>query len=171
MRAYNAGPGTVTKAMEYAKNSGNINNWMNEENYQRAILFYGAFSYSAAVLGRLKNKSTDSMISIISQLISSGTDYIVETYRLGDLTKVTPNQFYGLVEKSIKQTIIKIYYYKSDSPKMKQKANISYEQLLQLAKEDIGYKLILYSIQFKYKNTQNYVDKIILVKEYYDKAS
>lgn len=42
--AYNAGQVTVLKAVEYAKQAGNIQAWTAPEHYQRALIFTGAYS-------------------------------------------------------------------------------------------------------------------------------
>jgi hypothetical protein len=39
MVAYNAGPGTMSKAMEYAINAGNANRWFEPEFFQRALIY------------------------------------------------------------------------------------------------------------------------------------
>lgn len=170
MRSYNAGTATVAKAIEYAKESGNINNWMEEPHYKRGIFYYGAFSYHAAVLNKIKNKTTDNMINIISQLTNLNKADIVKTYKIGDIQKISSTQFYGLIENSIKQILKKSYKPNPKYPKTKI-AVITFDQLVELAKNDIGYKLVLYSIHFKYINTQKYVDRIIMVKEYYDRRT
>lgn len=42
--SYNAGPGTVIKAVEYARAAGNAGNWMELEHFQRALIHTGAYS-------------------------------------------------------------------------------------------------------------------------------
>ena len=110
------------------------------------------------------------IIETLAELTKTNKEYIVRTYGLEKIKNINQNQFYELVKTSIIRTYKEIYY-KSDDSKKKQTAKITYDKLLDIAKGDIGYKLILYSVEFKYNNTQNYVDKIILVKEYYDKLT
>lgn len=169
MRAFNAGPGTVKKAMEYAKNSGNVNNWMKEEYYKRAIFFTGAHNYNHAILYRLKNKTTQKMIEEIAKLTKTNNEYIVRAYGLEKAKNINQNQFYELIKNSIIRTLREIYY--RASPKDYPTAKITYDRLLELAENDIGYKLILCSVEYKYNNTQPYVDRIIFAKEYFDKIS
>lgn len=45
--AYNAGPGTVSKALDYARESGDMSRWRELELYARALIWYGAYSTSA----------------------------------------------------------------------------------------------------------------------------
>jgi hypothetical protein len=169
MRVFNAGPGTVQKAIEYAKNSGTVNNWMKEEYYKRAIFFTGAHSYNHAILYSLKNKTTDKMIEVLAKLTKTNNEYIVRAYGLENAKNINQNQFYELIKNSIIRTKREIYY--RASPKENPTAKITYDRLLELAENDIGYKLILCSVEYKYNNTQPYVDRIIFTKEYFDKIS
>lgn len=45
--AYNAGPGTVYKALDYAREGGDMSRWRELEVYARALIWYGAYSTSA----------------------------------------------------------------------------------------------------------------------------
>lgn len=47
MCAYNAGPGTVQKACAYAQQAGDVLRWQDAEHYQRALIYYGAYSTRA----------------------------------------------------------------------------------------------------------------------------
>ena len=44
LSCYNAGPVTAMKAVQYAKLNGNINSWLQPENYLRALLFSGGYA-------------------------------------------------------------------------------------------------------------------------------
>jgi hypothetical protein len=46
--AYNAGPVSVAKALEYATAAGNPDQWLDAEHYKRALLFTGAYSINQA---------------------------------------------------------------------------------------------------------------------------
>lgn len=52
--AYNAGPVTVAKALQYAAESGNPERWLDGEHYKRALLFTGAYSLKQAEASCLK---------------------------------------------------------------------------------------------------------------------
>ena len=45
--AYNAGPGTVYKALDYARDAGDVALWRDAQPYTRALIFYGAYSTRA----------------------------------------------------------------------------------------------------------------------------
>ena len=57
MVSYNAGPGTVLKAVEYARASGNVGAWMRPEHFQRALLHTGAYDITTAARSCLKGRS------------------------------------------------------------------------------------------------------------------
>jgi len=69
MVSYNAGPGTVLKAVEYARASGNVGAWMRPEHFQRALLHTGA--YDIATVGRscLKGRSATEARTLIQKAL------------------------------------------------------------------------------------------------------
>jgi len=55
--AYNAGPVTVAKALQYAAEAGNPEHWLAPEYYKRALLFTGAYSLKQPSTSCLKSVS------------------------------------------------------------------------------------------------------------------
>ena len=55
--AYNAGPVTVAKALQYAAEAGSPGSWLDAEHYKRALLFTGAYSLSQAATSCLEGVS------------------------------------------------------------------------------------------------------------------
>lgn len=55
--AYNAGPVTVAKALQYAAEAGNPERWLDAKHYKRALLFTGAYSFGQAAELCLKGLS------------------------------------------------------------------------------------------------------------------
>jgi hypothetical protein len=55
--AYNAGPVTVAKALQYAAEAGNLERWLDAEHYKRALLFTSAYSLKQAAASCLKGMS------------------------------------------------------------------------------------------------------------------
>ena len=56
--AYNAGPVTVAKALQYAAEAGRPERWLDPEHYKRALLFTGAYSLKQAAAACLKGLTT-----------------------------------------------------------------------------------------------------------------
>jgi hypothetical protein len=52
--AYNAGPVTVAKALQYASEARNPEGWLDAEYYKRALLFTGAYSLKQAAASCLR---------------------------------------------------------------------------------------------------------------------
>jgi soluble lytic murein transglycosylase-like protein len=55
--AYNAGPVTVAKALQYASAAGRPERWLDPEHYKRALLFTGAYSLRQAAPSCLAGRS------------------------------------------------------------------------------------------------------------------
>jgi hypothetical protein len=55
--AYNAGPVTVAKALQYAAEAGTPERWLEDKHYKRALLFTGAYSIKQASTACLKGVS------------------------------------------------------------------------------------------------------------------
>lgn len=51
LAAYDAGEGTVSKALEYARAAGDAARWAEEASYVRALIYYGAYDSEAAFPG------------------------------------------------------------------------------------------------------------------------
>ncbi len=62
--AYNAGPVTVAKALQYAAADGRPERWLDAEYYNRALLFTGAYSVSQAEPRCLKDASPSARESL-----------------------------------------------------------------------------------------------------------
>jgi len=54
--SYNAGPGTVIRAVKYALAAGNAGNWMQAEHFQKALIFTGAYSIAQAASSCLRGQ-------------------------------------------------------------------------------------------------------------------
>ena len=54
--SYNAGPGTVIRAVKYALAAGNAGNWMQAEHFQRALIYTGAYSITQAASSCLRGQ-------------------------------------------------------------------------------------------------------------------
>ena len=68
LASYNACPVTVMKAVEYAmKSSGRIDDWLNPENYQKALIFTGAYRSSGYTDKCLKGKTQEEVASILQK--------------------------------------------------------------------------------------------------------
>ncbi|RXA20224.1 DUF2272 domain-containing protein [Methanosarcina sp. MSH10X1] len=67
--AYNAGPVTVAKALQYAAEAGNPERWLDAEHYKRALLFTGAYSLKQAEASCLRNVSPPEKDSRIREAV------------------------------------------------------------------------------------------------------
>jgi soluble lytic murein transglycosylase-like protein len=77
--AYNAGPVTVAKALQYASESGSPERWLDAEHYKRALLFTGAYSLKQAEAFCLKNMSLSEQKSYMLEAVK-----IWNYWRLGN---------------------------------------------------------------------------------------
>lgn len=83
MASYNAGPGTVKRAIGFARAAGDVGNWLAPEHYLRALLSTGAYNPVASVLlwcvahGEL---SADDLAADLARLAGKSADEVRRAY-------------------------------------------------------------------------------------------
>ncbi len=68
MVAYNAGEGTVKKAMQYAREAGDVERWYDPEHFRRAVIHYGAHNPATAIQSELRQMDGDALASAVKLL-------------------------------------------------------------------------------------------------------
>jgi soluble lytic murein transglycosylase-like protein len=153
MVAYNAGPGTVQKAMQYASEAGDVKKWLNPEHFLRALIHYKSHSVTTALHQGLKRMSGENLARELSQLpgMKMNLAAIKEKFSVKNKWKT----------EGLKKAIIN---------------HVSKERI-QLGGKDLSYskilvqasKWLLYSVNFKYRNLRtSYVDNVLHYKRYFD---
>ena len=152
MVAYNAGPGTLKKAMTYAMNSGDISRWMKPENFQRALIYYGAYSVRVALKSCLEGSDGETILAEVGQLMNLSTDKIREKFYIKG--RWNSKGLWKLLKRRV---------WKAKS-QWKKQDDLTFVQL----KRRIP-RLFLCSVKFKHKNLRTwYVDRVIAYMRYYN---
>ena len=154
MVAYNAGPGTLKKAMGYAVNSGDVNRWMEPENFQRALIYYGAYSVRVALKRCLKGPNGATVLDEIAELANLSAETIRQRYhnKQGWKSKSLWNFIRRRISKAKK--------------KWMKRNDLTFEQL-----QDQVLKLFLCAVAFKHSNLRTwYVDRVITYMQHYNQA-
>lgn len=81
MVAYNAGPGTLKKAMQYAIAGGDFHRFMAPEHFVRALIFYGAFSTRTAMKSCLDGPQGSVIIREYADLLGISETDFAQKYR------------------------------------------------------------------------------------------
>lgn len=153
MVAYNAGPGTVKKALKYASEAGDVKKWLNPEHFLSALIHYKAYSVKTALSQGLKRKNGKTLAQELNQLPGMNMDmsaikekyFVKNKWKTGELKKAITNH----VAKERKDFAGK---------------NLTLSQLRAQAS-----KWLLYSVNFKYRNLKkSYVDNVLNYKQYFD---
>jgi hypothetical protein len=154
MVAYNAGPGTLSKAMEYASNAGDVNQWFEPEFFQRALIYYGA--YSLRVLkgkkSPLKQMTDDGLVTELRQLTGMSQDKIREKYWTRRGWNI--DGLRAAIIKQLNQVRLKL-----------RKQNLTLKEVRRSTSP-----LILYATEFKHNNLRTwYVDRVVSYMRYYQR--
>jgi len=153
MVAYNAGPGTVQKALKYASGVGEVKKWLNPEHFLRALIHYKAYSVKTALSQGLKRKSGKILAQELSQLPGINMDmaaikkkyFVKNKWKTGELKKAITNHV------------------------AKERINLTGKNLTLSQVRAQASKWLLYSVNFKHKNLKkSYVDNVLNYKRYFD---
>jgi hypothetical protein len=68
MIAYNAGEGTVKRAMGYARAAGDVSQWYAPEHFRRALAYYGAHNPATAIASQLRQLDGDALAAELKKV-------------------------------------------------------------------------------------------------------
>jgi hypothetical protein len=155
MVAYNAGPGTMGKAMEYAINAGNVNRWFEPEFFQRALIYYGAYSIGTALnsgQSPLRRMTSDELVTELRQLTGISQDearrryWTVRGWNIERLRAAIIGQIYRVRLNLRRRNLTLEEVRHSTSP------------------------FLLYATEFKHNNLRTwYVDRVASYMRYYQR--
>lgn len=70
MVAFNAGPGTLARAMRYAAEGGDARLWMQPENFVRSLIYYGSYSIPTAIKHCLQGPNQQQIVEEFAALLN-----------------------------------------------------------------------------------------------------
>lgn len=152
MVAYNAGPATLKTAMQYAFNAGNVKRWEEPENFQRALIFYGAYSERVALKSCLEGPYGDTILAEFGAILGMSADEVRDKY----FTKR------GWNRKGLWKALKKADIYQKKK-QWKDDDDLTMERARRLVP-----RWILCSVKFKHGNLRRwYLDRIIGYMRHY----
>jgi Domain of unknown function (DUF4157)/Transglycosylase SLT domain len=153
MVAYNSGPGTLQKAMLYAIASGDIKRWMEPENFQRALIFYGAYSIKDALPSAMRGLEGDTLAAELAKLTGANQETIRTQYFVGNKWN----------KRGLQQALVQ---YVDNERRQLRRKDLTLAQVRAQASH-----WLLQTIEFKHNNLQNwYVDRVLEYKAHYDQV-
>jgi Transglycosylase SLT domain len=156
MTAYNAGEGTLKKALEYAQAAGDKSAWEQPEHFQRALLFTGAYSVRAPLEWCLKKLPPNVAAHAVGNLTGVDPGRLMRDYyrtpQGWDIKKI--KNAFGMVMQG------KLY---RENEKLRGDDSLTREKARQKASP-----LLMCSVEFKHTHRLPYIDKILRYKRHYD---
>ncbi len=155
MVAYNAGPGTVKKAMEYALAAGDqrLERWLEPEHFQRALLYYGAYDVKGLLRRALTGLDGDALASELSTLVGK---------HAGELR----TQYFVAGKWNVAQLRTAITTAVNDQRKQLRKKNLTLEEAQTQASH-----WIIQAVVFKHNNLRAwYVDRVLHYMDYFNQT-
>jgi Transglycosylase SLT domain len=158
MTAYNAGEGTLKKALEYAQAAGDKRAWEQPEHFQRALLFLGTYSVRAPLKWCLEKLSPNVAAHAVGNLTGIDPSRLIRDYyrtpQGWDITKI--KKAFGKVIQG------KLY---REKEKLRRDDSLTLEKARQKASP-----LLMCSVEFKHTHRRPYIDKILRYKRHYDQV-
>lgn len=154
MAAYNAGPGTVKRAMRFARDAGNVERWLDPEHYLRALVSYGAYNPVPGVLQwcvKQGHLSATDLASDLARLSGKSLADLQRAYQSGGTWSVS-----GLA------AALKPHLF-SEKTRLKNDGSVTFAQASQRAS-----KSLLCAARFKQAHTGGYLDTVVRYIRYYD---
>lgn len=144
MVAYNAGPGTLARAMAYAATGGDFKRWNEPQFFQRALFYYGAYSTSVGVSRIMSGEGPAAVAGHLAAFEGASVDDIRSRFTSGNgawRRKGLAAALVGHLERQRATT---------------KKQDLGYEEFRQ------RYPLLAWSAEVKHNNLRSwYVAKVI----------
>ncbi len=155
MVAYNAGPGTLKRAMRYAIAAGDVRRWMEREHFQRALIYYGAYSVRVALGSCLRGPDGSVIQQELAKLLGiSMGDFRGRFFRSS--RGWNQNKIWNATRRALQ----------AGKRKWKRRVGLTLAQARRKAP-----RWLLCSVQFKHNNLRTwYVDRVIAYMRYYKQA-
>jgi hypothetical protein len=154
MVAYNAGPATLRKAMQYAIDAGEIDGWKEARHFQRALIYYGAYSVRTALKACLEGPDGEVIAAEFGSLLGVSASEIRNRY----LVRGKWNRK-GLWQAIRKQTA-------REKKRWTRRASMTLEQARQRAP-----RWLLCAVAFKHRNLMTwYVDRVLAYMRHFNRA-
>lgn len=153
MAAYNAGPGSVKRAMQFALRAGDVNQWLSSEHYVRALLSTGAYNPVESVLNwgiTTRRLTTDTLASDLSRLSGKPLAELRATYAPGG--KWDPNR----LAKALRPLLF------TEKTKLTNDGSATLSALRSQATASL-----LCAAEFKQAHTSGYLDKVVRYKRHF----
>jgi ElaB/YqjD/DUF883 family membrane-anchored ribosome-binding protein len=152
--AYNAGPGSYMKSLEYAIASGEPDKWFEPRHFQRALLYHGAYSIDVALIRNekspLMHMRAEELAAELQRLTGKSEAEIISRYH-------TPR---GWKEESLREAIASRL---NQARKKLKGTGLTIEE----ASRQIS-PLLVYATEFKHNNLRTwYPDKTVRYYRYF----
>lgn len=153
MASYNAGPGTVKLAMQFAAAAGDFRRWLEPEHYLRALLATGAYSTGGGPLKWCLSSqriSVDDMAADLSRISGKSLDELRPAYAPGGVWD----------KKRLLERLV--LWLRIENKRLRTKSPPPLADLRARAS-----KSLLCAATFKQSHTGGYIDKVLRYKRYY----
>jgi hypothetical protein len=153
MVAYNAGPGTVRKAMGYAIEAGDLQRWMEPEHFQRALIYYGAYSVSTSLRGAVRAMDGETLLRELCSVTGQGEAAMRNRYYQGERWNME-----GMTSSIIEHV--------NRERRELRRQNLTLEQVRTRAS-----RWILQATEFKHNNLREwYIDRVHTYMRYFEET-
>jgi Transglycosylase SLT domain len=156
MTAYNAGEGTLKKALQYAQTAGDKKNWEQPEHFQRALFFTGAYSVRAPLRWCLGRLARDVAARAIADL--TGTD---SSSVLRDYYRISQGWNIKKIKRELAKSITAKLY--EENKRFRGDEGLT----LDVARRKVS-PLLMCSVEFKHIHRPLYINTILRYKQHYD---
>jgi hypothetical protein len=153
MASYNAGPGTVKLAMQFAATAGDFRRWLEPEHYLRALLATGAYSTGPGPLKWClagQRITVDDMAADLSRISGKSLDELRPRYAAR-----------GAWDKKLLLERLPLWL-RIENKKLRTKSPPALAELRARAS-----KSLLCAATFKQSHTGSYIDKVLRYKRYF----
>lgn len=156
MTAYNAGEGTLKKALQYAQAAGQKENWEHPEHFQRALFFTGAYSVRASLRWCLGRLARDVAARAIADL--TGTD---SSSVLRDYYRISQGWNIEKIKRELAKSMTAKLY--EENKRFRGDEGLT----LDVARRKVS-PLLMCSVEFKHVHRPLYINTILRYKQHYD---
>jgi hypothetical protein len=157
MTAYNAGEGTLKKALQYAQAAGDRKNWEQPEYFQRALFFTGAYSVRAPLrwcLGRLP-------LDVAARAIADLTG-IDPSKVLRDYYQISQGWNIDKIKRELAKSITAKLF--EENKRLRGDESLTFDAARRKASP-----LLICSVEFKHIHRPLYINTILRYKQHYDR--
>jgi hypothetical protein len=148
--AYNAGPGSVKRAMRYAAAAGDVTRWLMPEHYVRSLMSFGAYSTRPSVLEWCVKKghlTADDLAADLARLTGKPLDDV--------------RRAHGANAKTLAAALRS--HLSAEAKRLKNDGNATLADMRARSS-----KSLYCAANFKWAHTDGYLNKIVRYKQYFE---